>query len=209
MQAIRSDLEKLLWHGGRPHMDSGPAPRGASRNDDVCTTTASPSRRAMRPSFARKFRPLHAEGAVLPQEGSRECRALDAPAASRVEKNTRVSHHGHAGSPGIPRAMVLTAYFALSPVTGLVCHRRQWSYLHQLDASVGASGPHDFAVRVQRHSSFDMPRPPHPVPYVRDDRETPLCVGRDSEKYAGDLGQKRIEEFLQRGLDTPSNRQAR
>ena len=49
-----------------------------------------------------------------------------------------------------------------------------------------------------------MPRPPHPVPYVRDDRETPLCVGRDGERYAGDLGQKEMEEFLQRGLDTPS-----
>jgi hypothetical protein len=48
-----------------------------------------------------------------------------------------------------------------------------------------------------------MPRPPHPVPYVRDDRETPLCVGRDGERYVGDLGQKGTEEFLQRGLDTP------
>jgi hypothetical protein len=28
------------------------------------------------------------------------------------------------GKPGIPRAMVLTAYNALSPVTGLSCHRR-------------------------------------------------------------------------------------
>jgi hypothetical protein len=28
------------------------------------------------------------------------------------------------GSPGIPRAMVLTVSFVLSPVTGLVCHRR-------------------------------------------------------------------------------------
>jgi hypothetical protein len=27
-------------------------------------------------------------------------------------------------SPGIPYAMVLTVSFALSPVTGLVCHRR-------------------------------------------------------------------------------------
>jgi hypothetical protein len=26
-------------------------------------------------------------------------------------------------SPGIPRAMVLTVSFALSPVTGLFCHR--------------------------------------------------------------------------------------
>ena len=75
------------------------------------------------PEFCSRVPPSETEGAVLPQEGSRECRAPDAPVASRVEKNTRVSHHGHAGSPGIPRAMVLTASFALSPVTGLVCHR--------------------------------------------------------------------------------------
>src|SRR6267154_5554229 len=67
--------------------------------------------------------------------------------------STRVSHHGHAGSPGIPRAMVLTVSFALSPVTGLVCHRHRRSYLRRLDASVGASGPHDFAVHLKRCSS--------------------------------------------------------
>jgi hypothetical protein len=85
---------------------------------------------------------------VLPQEGSRECRAPDAPAALRAKvESTQASHHGHAGSPGIPRAMVLTAYFALSPVTELSCHRRPRSEFRELDASVGASGPHDFAVR--------------------------------------------------------------
>ena len=45
-----------------------------------------------------------------------------------------------------------------------------------------------------------MPRPSHPLPYVRDDRETPLCVGRDGEGYAGDLGQKGMEIFLKEGL---------
>jgi len=45
----------------------------------------------------------------------------------------------------------------LSSVTGLFCHRRQRikfclspvgpTQLRELDASVGASGPHDFAVR--------------------------------------------------------------
>jgi hypothetical protein len=80
---------------------------------------------------------------VLPQEGSRECRALDAPAALRAKvESTQASHHGHAGSPGIPRAMVLTVSFALSPVTGLCCHRHQRNLFRQLDASVGASGPH-------------------------------------------------------------------
>src|ERR1700761_5576029 len=34
----------------------------------------------------------------------------------------------------------------------------------ELDASVGASGPHDFAVRITRRSSKAPPRPPHPVP---------------------------------------------
>jgi hypothetical protein len=48
--------------------------------------------------------------------------------------------------------MVLTASFALSPVTGLSCHRRLRKF-PQLDASVGASGPHDFAVRSLRRSS--------------------------------------------------------
>ena len=45
------------------------------------------------------------------------------------------------------------------------------------------------------------PRPPHPVPYVRDDRETPLCVGRDGESYKGDLGLRKTRIFLQMGLD--------
>src|ERR1700681_2466679 len=30
-------------------------------------------------------------------------------------------------------------------------------------------------------------RPPHPAAYVRDDRETPLCVGRDNKSYSSDL----------------------
>jgi hypothetical protein len=44
--------------------------------------------------------------------------------------------------------MVLTVSFVLSPVTGLVCHRHRRNCFRRLDASVGASGPHDFAVRV-------------------------------------------------------------
>jgi hypothetical protein len=43
--------------------------------------------------------------------------------------------------------MVLTAYFVLSPVIGLSCHRRLADTSARLDAGVEASGPHDFAVR--------------------------------------------------------------
>src|SRR5258707_15664985 len=100
--------------------------------------------------------------------------------------------------------MVLTAYVALSPVTGLFCHRRQrisdlfapgWADLpsRELDATVGASRPHVFAIaesifgqravdrsQVPKNPPCDpiarktQRRPPHPVPYVRDAREPPL-----------------------------------
>jgi hypothetical protein len=44
-----------------------------------------------------------------------------------------------------------------------------------LDISVEISGPHDFAVRIGAARLASPPRPPHPAPNVRDDRETPLC----------------------------------
>jgi hypothetical protein len=44
--------------------------------------------------------------------------------------------------------MVLTVSFGLSSATGLSCHRHQRNKFRQFDASVGASGPHDFAVRI-------------------------------------------------------------
>jgi hypothetical protein len=43
--------------------------------------------------------------------------------------------------------MVLTGSFVLSPVTGLIV-TVTCEYSRKLDASAGASGPHDFAVRV-------------------------------------------------------------
>jgi hypothetical protein len=43
-------------------------------------------------------------------------------------------------------------------------------------ASVGASGPHDFAVRkASALVSNATSHPSHPAAHVRDDRETPLC----------------------------------
>ena len=85
--------------------------------------------------------------------------------------------------------MVLTAYFALSPVTGLFCHRRPAENPAKLDTSVGVPEPHDFAVRIsiirpaRIRARLTLPRPPHPAPNVRDDREAPLF--RDG--MAGDV----------------------
>jgi hypothetical protein len=69
--------------------------------------------------------------------------------------------------------------YAISPVTGLFCHRHSQDTSHELSASVGAPGPHDFAVRNAARTSAHSPRPPHPASNVRDDRETPLVRRRD------------------------------
>jgi hypothetical protein len=119
--------------------------------------------------------------------GNAGCPLHPQPRARSVV-STRVSHHGRTGTPGIPARDGFNGCFALSPVTGLVCHRRLADTSATLDASVGASGPHDFAVRKLARSSVAPSASIASQPYVRDDRETPLCAGRDGERYAGDLG---------------------
>jgi hypothetical protein len=50
---------------------------------------------------------------------------------AQSEESTRVSHHRFTGTPGISCAMVLTAYFVISPVTGLFCHRHFADHLRK------------------------------------------------------------------------------
>ena len=66
-----------------------------------------------------------------------------------------------------------------SPRSGRArCHRRRRNCFHQLDASIGASGPHDFTVRIRtiRQRRIRVHRIPS---RACDDRETPLVPGRD------------------------------
>src|SRR5258707_1510555 len=138
--------------------------------------TRSRPRGAMRPSCAFISRPHGGRG---------ECRAPAAPAASCaiLVESTRVTTSTPA-SPGIPARNGFTAYVALSPVTGLFCHRRQrisdlsapgWADLpsRELDASVGASGPHDFAVResIFRQRAVDRSQVPQNPPSHPIDRQ--------------------------------------
>ena len=53
-------------------------------------------------------------------------------------------------------------------------------FTRKLDASVGASGPHSFAVRISAARLASPTRPSHPAPNVRDDREAPLVSRRDA-----------------------------
>src|SRR3954466_4611287 len=84
---------------------------------------------------------------------------------------------GKPDDPAFPHAVVLTVSFVISPVIGLVVTVALRSPA-KLDASVEASGPHDFAVRVQHRSSAVLNGVHRIPPRVRDDRERP-SVGRD------------------------------
>jgi hypothetical protein len=72
----------------------------------------------------------------------------------------------------------------------------------ELDASVGASGPHGFAVRKQCHSSFDIARV-HRIPSrVRDDREPPLWWDETARFMQVIWVRSEGRIFLAKGLDT-------
>jgi hypothetical protein len=141
--------------------------------------------------------------------GRGERRMPNAPAASCGKNNhTSVVTTGPPEIPGAPARNGFNGFLRALPgdrlVVTVACGSRFClrpvgpTNIRQLDASAGASGPHDFAVRsnisrlcavrslTSRNPPCDqlqrptLPRPPHPAPYVRDDRETPLCVRRDS-----------------------------
>jgi hypothetical protein len=85
------------------------------------------------------------------------------------------------GSPGIPAHSGFNGFLRALPGDRLSCHRRRCDakHHHQLDASVEASGPHDFVVRKINALVSSTARVHRIPPRVRDDRDTPLRVGRD------------------------------
>jgi hypothetical protein len=138
----------------------------------------------------------------LPSEirGRRECRAPGAPAASRVEKNTRVSHHGHAGftrhSPrngfnGFLRA--LPGDRALLPP----------SSAENSANLTPASGRQDHTTSPSASSAV---RPSAPSASTAS-RLTSVTIAkrpsgrRDGGGYSFDLGQAGTGIFLRMGLD--------
>jgi hypothetical protein len=139
--------------------------------------------------------------------GRRECRAPDAPAALRAKiESTQASHHGHTGNTRHSPRNGVTAYSVLSLVTGLSCHHRFADHPAKLDASVGASGPHGFAVRAPCHSSFDMPASIASRPASVTIASRPSS-GTRRRNYGSDLPRKGIGIFLRQALDSTGKSQ--
>ena len=184
-------ISRSLSSGGasrRPVGSCGAAPG----TQDTCIR---PLATQTAPELCINFVPRKTEGA-----GKTGCPMHPQPRMQN-EKAYEVVTTGSPERSGLPCAMVLTASFALSLVTGLFCHHRQRNCFRQLDASVGASGPRDFTVR-ERHALVKSAgsRPPHPAP------TSVTCAtpsrGTGWPRYRFDLGGLRSRIFFEMGLDS-------
>jgi hypothetical protein len=177
---------------------------------------------------------------LSPNRGRGECRVPAAPAAScaKCDGGTRVSSpQVHRSHPAFPHAMVLTAYFVLSPATNSSCHRHQRikaclspvgpTRLRQLDTSNGCQdhtalpsaatsfvcAPLDRS-RVFRQPALRSHRAPDAAASTASHPASMTIAirpsgGRDGEGYRCDLGQAGTEIFLQMGLDSRTAETAR
>ena len=139
------------------------------------------------------------------QRGRGECRVPIAPAASRGKNknHTSVVTTGPPESPGIPARGWFLRLISRSPrgpgffapvASAMRKHRRQ------LDTSVGASGPHDFAVRGLHRSSLGATASTASPPALMTLRNAPLS-GQDGASCRNDLPDGLSEIFFSRGLD--------
>jgi hypothetical protein len=137
------------------------------------------SRDARRPRFARSV-------TLQRTEGAGNAGRLMHPQPRVRKKSTRVSHHRFTGTTGIPCANGFTAYSALSPVIGLVCHRRLARWINIVADLMPASRHQDHTaspseIRCVRLAHFF--RPPHPTPRFVTVAHTPLMWGGTSWVY--------------------------
>jgi hypothetical protein len=131
-----------------------------------------------------------------------------APAAScaKCRKHTSVVTTVAPGSPGIPARDGFNRLFralpgdrACLPPSLADCSANLTPASGRQDHTTSPSALAPF-VRAKRLRCV-LPRPSHPLPYVRDDRETPLCVGPGCQRCRSDLRQMGTGIFLRRGLD--------
>jgi len=115
------------------------------------------SRGAMRPSCARTFVPRKTEGAgkagcPLHPQPRVQCVGSTRVSSPQVHRDTRPSLRN--GFNGFLRALPGDRACLPPSPADLACQNPVGpTCLRRLDASVGASGPHDFAVRSMRRSS--------------------------------------------------------
>jgi hypothetical protein len=151
----------------------------------------------MRASFSNNSRSLKTEGA------GNAGRSLRPQPCVRNKKAHKHSHHGHTGITRHSPRNGFTAYNALSPVTGLVCHRR----LRKLPSAnlTPASGRQDHTTSPSAATTLvlhrcHVHRIPHPTsvtiaqtPLLRGTgwRQCEMCRGCAARRAACDRSTRR------------------
>ena len=156
----------------RPSCEDGWMPGSSPGMTSVFAThrarfqTARPSQTHHRIPAARFARVVQ-EIRPSDNRGRGECRAPDAPAAA-CAMEMRKKHPRLSGHTGITRHSPrngFNGFLRALPGDRLSCHRHPAQFpAPSLNASIGASEPHDFSVRLRRSRQKRHPRPPHPVP---------------------------------------------
>src|SRR3954465_3474933 len=107
----------------------------------------------MLPRSRGAMRPRCENNSAFPMEGRGECRAPTHPQPRMQSKKAyELVTTGKAGVPGIPARDGFNGFLRDLP-GDRACLSPSLCVCAKLDASVEASGPHDFAVRVQHRSS--------------------------------------------------------
>jgi hypothetical protein len=136
--------------------------------------------------------------------GRREDRVRAAPAVSRA-RCTRQNAHEHTGSAEAVRPSLRNGFNgflrALLGDRALLPPLPPRSLL--LESLTPASGRRDHTTSPSAlaRSPHAPLRPPHPAPYVRDDREPPLLWARDGRAYRDDLPDSESGIFFLMRLD--------
>ena len=111
-------------------------------------------------------------------------------------KNTRVSHHRYAETIRHSLRDSLRLIRDLPGVPGLIATVAR-EFVHELDTSVGVSGPHDFAVRAGIARRATPTRPSHPAPrFVTIGRNVPLAGAGRPESVPLICPTTQVEYFL-------------
>jgi len=155
------------------------------------------------PEFCLQLRPSKKQRAQG-KPGARCTHSL----ACKMKKHTSVVTTGSPEKPGLPCAMVLTVSFALSLVTGLICHHRQRKISSANLTPASGRQDHTTSPSAKTPSSAQrlrspLLRPPHPIPHVRDDREPPLFWGWDPFDLPLLLPIREAEYFWKGGWTAP------
>jgi hypothetical protein len=154
----------------------------------------------MRPSCAGIIRLPNSEGA------GNAGRSLRPQPCVRNEKAHKHNHHGHTGiTRHSPRNGFNSLYRALPGDRAFLPPSPREVASARLDSSVGASGPHDFAVRGKTAPSSEaLPASTASRPAFVTIASRP-CMGRDGARYTSDLHFGKTEIFFRKGLDKRPN----